>query len=268
MTRTGGSLRALGWAALALAAGPAAAAEDTRRAGTLDMSPALRAMQADRDQHPAQLWVAQGRALFVRRDGVADRACADCHSLGTASSTAATRPVGSAAARHPAWDNVLARPLTLGQRIAQCRLRHQRVAGPTAGDTEVVLALQALLADTARGSPIEPPADARLAPWRARGAALYRQRIGQLDLACADCHDAQAGRSLGGSIIPQGHPTGYPIYRLQWQTLGDLTRRLRGCVTGVRAEPWAADAPEWVQLELHLMQRAVGMPWEGAALRP
>jgi L-cysteine S-thiosulfotransferase len=36
----------------------------------------------------------------------------------------------------------------------------------------------------------------------------------------------------------------------------------------VRAEPWAPDAPEWVQLELHLMQRAAGMVHEGTAVRP
>ncbi len=46
---------------------------------------------------------------------------------------------------------------------------------------------------------------------------LYRQRIGQLDLSCAQCHDDNAGKRLGGSVIPQAHPTGYPIYRLEWQ---------------------------------------------------
>ena len=69
-------------------------------------------------------------------------------------------------------------------------------------------------------------------------------------------------------MIPQGHPTGYPIYRLEWQALGSLQRRLRGCVVGVRAEPWAAGAPEWLALEAFLAQRAAGMPVETPAVRP
>lgn len=112
------------------------------------------------------------------------------------------------------------------------------------------------------------PADARLAPGRARGEALFRQRMGQLDLSCAQCHDANAGRRLAGSVIPQGHPTGYPIYRLEWQSVGSLARRIRGCMTGVRAEPFGDDAPEAVDLELYLKQRAAGLPVETPAVRP
>ena len=116
--------------------------------------------------------------------------------------------------------------------------------------------------------PVAPPADARLAPGRARGEALFRQRMGQLDLSCAQCHDANAGRRLAGSVIPQGHPTGYPIYRLEWQSVGSLARRIRGCMTGVRAEPFGDDAPETVDLELYLKQRAAGLPVETPAVRP
>ena len=46
------------------------------------------------------------------------------------------------------------------------------------------------------------------------------------------------GRHLGGAPIPQAHPTGYPLYRLEWQGLGSLRRRLRNCMTGMRAEPY------------------------------
>ena len=69
-------------------------------------------------------------------------------------------------------------------------------------------------------------------------------------------------------MIPQAHPTGYPIYRLEWQGLGSLQRRLRDCMSGVRAEPFAFDAPELVELELYLMQRAAGMRLETPAVRP
>ena len=146
-------------------------------------------------------------------------------------------------------------------------MNHQRAA-PRGADSPEGLSLQSFVAMQSRGHPIAPPDDARLRPYRERGAALFATRFGQLALSCAQCHDAQAGRRLGGSIIPQAHPTGYPIYRLEWQGMGSLQRRLRSCLVGVRAEPFAAGAPEWVALELFLMQRAAGLPLETPAVRP
>ena len=94
------------------------------------------------------------------------------------------------------------------------------------------------------------------------------RRQGQLNLACAQCHDERYGRKLAGSPIPQGQATGYPIYRLEWQGLGSLQRRLRNCAIGVRAEPYPLGAPELVELEYYLMWRAPGMKLETPAVRP
>ncbi len=69
-------------------------------------------------------------------------------------------------------------------------------------------------------------------------------------------------------MIPQGHATGYPLYRLEWQTLGSLQRRLRNCLTGMRAALYPAGAGEYVDLQLYLMWRARGMPVETPAVRP
>ena len=77
-----------------------------------------------------------------------------------------------------------------------------------------------------------------------------------------------AGQRLAGSIIPQGHPNGYPEYRLEWQGMGSLERRIRNCMVGVRAEPFAADAPELVELELYLGARSNGLAVETPAVRP
>ena len=70
------------------------------------------------------------------------------------------------------------------------------------------------------------------------------QRMGQLGLSCAQCHNDNAGGRLGGRIIPQAHPVGHPVYRLDWQARGSLQRRLRNCLSGVRAEPFAFEAQE------------------------
>ena len=39
-------------------------------------------------------------------------------------------------------------------------------------------------------------------------------------------------------------------------------------LSGVRAEPFAWNAPQWVELELHLAWRARGMALETSAVRP
>lgn len=129
-------------------------------------------------------------------------------------------------------------------------------------------ASRSLVSHASRGLPITPDADPRLSPWRDRGRQRFTQRIGQLNLSCAQCHDDQAGGKLGGSPIPQGHPTGYPVYRLEWQALGSLQRRMRNCLSGVRAEPFPEGAMAWTELELYLKQRAAGMPLEAPAVRP
>ena len=92
--------------------------------------------------------------------------------------------------------------------------------------------------------------------------------MGQLNLSCAQCHDILAGQRLAGSVIPQGHPNGYPEYRLEWQGMGSLYRRLRNCMTGVRAEPFAPDSREAASLTLYLAVRARGLTVETPAVRP
>lgn len=246
MTKRGASL--LLCALLALGADG-----DARRGGTEFMSPALQAMQRDQAQHPGQLWVREGESLMTRA-APNGRRCIDCH---------AGASLDGVAARYPRLDG--GRALTLAGRIDRCRQRHLGLAAQ-GSDGDEVLALAAVLAHRSRGAPIAP--DPRLQALRARGAALWRERFGQLNLACAQCHDERAGQRLGGSVIPQGHPTGYPVYRLEWQTLGSLERRFRGCLAGVRAEPFAPGADEWVALEAYLMGRAAGMAYEGVTLRP
>src|SRR6266849_1277701 len=78
----------------------------------------------------------------------------------------------------------------------------------------------------------------RAASIQERLRALIDRRQGQLNLACSQCHDDHWGRRLAGNVIPQAHPTGYPLYRLEWQGLGSLQRRLRNCLVGIRAEPY------------------------------
>ncbi|MDP1963569.1 MAG: sulfur oxidation c-type cytochrome SoxA [Reyranella sp.] len=235
-------------------------ATDRRRSGYQDMGEALQKMQDDDTANPGMLFVQLGGQSWAKKAGTADKSCADCHG-------AATTSMKGMAARYPAISKGGDTPLDLEGRINLCRTENQK-AERLPPENRELLALLAYVAHQSRGMPIAPPADPRLAAFRDQGAAIYRRRQGQLNLSCAICHDDNAGKKLAGVTIPEAHPTGYPIYRLEWQGLGSLKRRLRNCLVGIRAEAYAYDAPEYVMLELFLMDRARGMSLESPGVRP
>jgi sulfur-oxidizing protein SoxA len=224
------------------------------------MAPDTKAIQDDDTSNPAMLFVLDGEALWNKRTGSAEKACADCHGD-------ARESMKGIAARYPAFDKTLGRPVSLEQRINLERTRHQQAAA-FAYESHDLLALAAFVATQSRGVAITAGDDPALKPFVEKGRELFMHREGQLNLACTNCHDDAWDKHLAGSPITQAQPTGYPEYRLEWQTLGSLERRLRSCMTGVRAQPYDYGAPELVALELYLMSRANGMKIETPAVRP
>lgn len=255
-------LRALFLCSAALA-GSALAGEippTERRSGAAFMALETQAMQADDSENPGMLWVLQGERLWSEPAGSSGKSCASCH--GEAASS-----MRGVAARYPALDTASGKPIDLAGRIALCRRDKQGATEP-ARESDELLALAAFVGHQSRGLPVAPPDDPRLASSRANGKRLFEARMGQLDLACASCHDDNWDKKLGGSAITQAHPTAYPLYRLEWQALGSLQRRMRNCMVGVRAEPFAFGSPEFVDLEAYLMSRAAGLPVETPGVRP
>ena len=55
------------------------------------------------------LWVKEGEALWQRPAVANQKSCSNCHTP----------------ASYPAFDDLLKRPITLSQRINQCRQKHQ-----------------------------------------------------------------------------------------------------------------------------------------------
>lgn len=231
---------------LLLVLGPAVAAEiplSERKSGYEFMSRETRAMQDDEITGPAVLTLLDGEALWGKLG------CQSCHQDARTS-------MKGVAARYPAM--VDGKLTTLEQQV-----RHE---APQLGyESRDLLALTAYVARQSKGMPIEVKP---VQPHLDSGKAFFFRRQGQLNLACAQCHDDNWGKKLAGTPIPQGHPTGYPLYRLEWQGVGSLARRLRNCLTGMRAELFPHGAPELVDLELYLMWRARGMKMEAPAVRP
>ena len=231
-----------------------------RKSGYEFMARETRAMQDDDTANPGMLWVLDGETLWNRKEGAAAKSCADCHGDARAS-------MKGVAARYPAFSAARGRPVDLEQRINICRTERQQ-STPLPFESKELLALAAYVGRQSHGMPIEIADDERTKPFLQAGRELFTQRQGQLNLSCAQCHDDNWGQKLAGAVIPQGHPTGYPLYRLEWQALGSLQRRLRNCLFGMRAVSYPSGAPEYVDLELYLMWRARGMPIETPAVRP
>ena len=245
-------------AVLLLLATPAVA--EDRVTGFQQMSEDLQQMQQDPFANPGQFWVQDGAALWSEDPGTGAESCAGCHG-------AAEEAMGGVAASYPAWDEVTGGPVDLAGRIELCRVRHQDAA-PFGRESDALLALTAFVTDQSRGLPIAPPDDPRLTPWQERGESLFTTRVGQLNLSCAQCHEDNAGGHLASALIPQAHPTGYPQYRLEWQTMGSLSRRFDNCLFGVRAKRGEAGSDDYLALELYLKARAAGLEVESPAIRP
>jgi L-cysteine S-thiosulfotransferase len=230
-----------------------------RKSGYALMGREIQTMQDDDSANPGMLSVLDGEALWSKKAGAAEKSCADCHGDARAS-------MRGVAARYPAYHVARARPIDLEQRINICRVE-QQIATPLQYESKELLALTAYVGQQSRGMPLQPT-DERLQPFIEAGRDSFNRRQGQINLSCAQCHDERWGKRLAGSVIPQGHATGYPLYRLEWQALGSLQRRLRNCLTGMRAELYPPGAPEYVDLQLFLMWRARGLAVETPAVRP
>jgi len=226
-------------------------AVDALRSGITFAGADVRAMQADDLANPGFLWVQRGQALFAEN-------CASCHR-----DAASMRGV---AARYPAYDASSRSVIDLEARIDQCRTDRQHK--PAFGrESEDLLALATFVTHQSRGMPVSVSVDGPARESFVRGEAFYRQRHGQMNLACANCHDQNYGKRLYVETISQGHGTAFPAYRLEWQTLGSLQRRLRACLFGIRAQMPNPGAQELTDLELYLAWRENGLPIESPGVR-
>jgi L-cysteine S-thiosulfotransferase len=249
--------------ALLLQTGVGLAAEPERpsplKSGIEFASEDVRQLQADDFANPGMLWVARGEKLWSEPAGRVRKACAGCHGD-------ATQSMKGVATRYPRIDPGSARLVNVEGRINICRSRHQE-AEPLAHETEDLLSLTAYVVHQSRGMPMNVTIDWQNRRNFERGRDFYYRRMGQMNLSCAHCHQQNWGRRLLNETISQGHGTAYPIYRLEWQTLGSLHRRFRSCFFGVRAAMLPIGSPELLDLELFLAWRAKGLPVETPGVR-
>jgi len=253
--------RRIYWLALLLL-NPALAApwpDNTRLSGNAFLPPGLLQLQADASNSPITLWLDKGRALWI--DSSSGSTCQSCHG-----------PVESLKRAAPSFPRLAAKGQTLinlEDQIVRCSARTGR--NDTKAEDDTVLALSAVLNEVAKGQTMAVQAPVgQEAAWQAhleRGAQLFATRRGRINLACVHCHEQNIGRQMRADVVSPGNPTGFPIYRMSWQRLGSIERRLRACYSGVQAVLPVVGDPDLRDLELYLKVRAKGMLLEGPSIR-
>jgi L-cysteine S-thiosulfotransferase len=217
------------------------------------------AIQDDDFNNPGFFGVEEGERLWSAPDGAAGMSCVSCHQ------DAAETMKGVGAAM-PKWRERLGKPVNLEQQINICRSERMGAA-PWAFGSPQLTAMTTYVRFQSRGMPVAPKTDGPMTPWFARGKTLYYTRVGQLDLACANCHDSNYGKYLRADFLSQGQSNGFPVYRLREQRLVPLHERFEGCVYDVRGIPYAPLSDDALALELYLAWRGSGLPIETPAVR-
>ncbi len=219
----------------------------------------VRALYQDDFSSPAMLWTTRGEKLWNEPAGAAGKSCASCHQD-------ARTGMKGVSVKYPKVDPGTARLTNIEGRINQCRTQHQQTE-PLRYESDELLALTAYVGLQSRGQTVSAVIDAQNRRNFERGRDIFYTRQGQMNLACTHCHDRNFGRKLLNDTISQGHGNPYPAYRLEWQTMGSLHRRLRACFFGVRAEMPPAGSQELLDLELFLAWRSQGLKVETPGVR-
>lgn len=220
----------------------------------------LAQLQAPEAMNPISLWIEEGKRKWEKN-------CTACHAL---------EKVVSSVPNFPKLD-ITQNLINLEDQISVCRQRVEKIP-PSSGkvfsnDDSPTLELSTFLNDAARQLSIQiaPPKDSKHADtWKQHlneGERLFKTRLGHMNLSCQQCHDGKVGASMRAQKITAGHPTGFPAYRISWQGLGSIERRIRACYSGVQAQVPAQQDIRLRQIELYLKIRAQGMPLEGPSIR-
>ncbi|MCD4759192.1 MAG: sulfur oxidation c-type cytochrome SoxA [Arcobacteraceae bacterium] len=102
-----------------------------------------------------------------------------------------------------------------------------------------------------------------------RGKEFYYTQRGYLNLSCATCHVQGAAQRVRNESLSQllGHTTHFPVYRLKWQGLGTLERRMEGCVKDQGQNPPKPSSKTMKELLYFMAYMSNGMAVDGPDIR-
>ncbi|MGV6840643.1 MAG: sulfur oxidation c-type cytochrome SoxA [Planktomarina sp.] len=213
-------------------------------------------LEMDDFDNPGFVFVDQAIVAWSAADGSEGKACASCHSdVAEFAGLRTTLP--------RVEDGKL---VSMENLINKCRTdRMGAKAWKWSGGD--MTAMTALIGSQSRGLPMNVSVDGDAAPFFEQGKEIFYTRVGQLDLACSNCHEDNYGVMIRADHLSQGQINGFPTYRLKNAKLNSIHGRFKGCMKNVRAEPYKEGGPEFQALELYVAARGNGLSVESPSVR-
>lgn len=186
-----------------------------------------------------------GEELYTQQ-GPKGKSCQDCHGK-------AEKAFGKWATHMPKVEPRLNKVIGVEEFVT----RHARVTtgAEYLAQTENNLGLAVYLRYLANGQPISiNTGDMNTRIALRRGEELVNRKIGQLNMACTDCHVTSAGKWIRGQHLASivGMMDHFPTYRTSRGEIWDIRKRFQWCNVSVRANDLPPDAPEYGDIELYL----------------
>ncbi|MEM1302465.1 MAG: sulfur oxidation c-type cytochrome SoxA [Pseudomonadota bacterium] len=218
-------------------------------------SPETQALEMDDFDNPGMVFVDQGIELFEQVDGTAAKSCASCHEAEEFAGLRAKMPMVK--------DGQL---VSMEDLVNGCRTERMG-AEPWKWSSTQMTGVTALIGLQSRGMPVNVSIDGDAARYWEKGKELYYTRVGQLDMACANCHENYYGTMIRADHLSQGQINGFPTYRLKNARLNSSHGRFKGCMKNIRATPFKEGGDEFKALELYLASRGNGLSVETPSVR-
>jgi L-cysteine S-thiosulfotransferase len=229
---------------------------DTIYSGWRFRSSETQALEIDDFDNPGFVFVDQGLDLWEKVDGSEGKACASCHED-------IEDFAGLRAQLPQVKDGKLA---SMEDLVNECRTERMG-AKPWKWSGGQMTAMTGLIGLQSRGMPVDVKTDGEAAPFWEKGKELYYTRVGQLDMACSNCHEDNYGVMIRADHLSQGQINGFPTYRLKNAKLNSIHARFKGCMKNIRAEPFKEGGDEFKALELYLASRGQGLSVETPSVR-
>lgn len=229
---------------------------DTIYSGWLFRADETQDLQRDDFDNPSFVFIDKALDLWTKVDGSEGKSCSECHS-----------DVADFAGLKPSLPRVEDGALvTMTDLVNECRVdRMGAEAWKYSGGA--MSSMTALIAHQSRGMPMNVAIDGDAAPFWERGKEIYYTRVGQLDMACANCHEDNYGVMIRADHLSQGQINGFPTYRLKNSKINTTHGRFKGCMKNIRATPFKEGSEEFEALELYVASRSIGLSVETPGVR-
>lgn len=230
----------------------------TIRSGWTFRTEETQSLQMDDFDNPAMIFVDEARDAWYAKDGAADQSCASCHED--------PESLEGLRAELPKWNEEAGKVYTAEMYVNECRTERME-AEPWGWDSQEMKNMTALISSVSRGMTVDVQIDGPVRETWERGKEIYYTRYGQLELACATCHEENYDMNIRADHLSQGHINGFPTYRLKQANLVSMHNRFNGCIRDTRGVPYEIGSEDFVALELYVASRGNGLSVEGPAVR-